>query len=175
MQEKKAANTNSYGNILASCRDLPSGVLRHSLSGGKYCCAMAKWLLPLIACFLAAVMPAIAQTVTVTRQTCADLVEQVPDADVEYKPGVDVNGDAVAPADLPGTPQIIVPQEFSIPITVNLGKRLGIPSTPNNFKAEAQIGVVTYKNGKAYFNGQPLQDPEAEALSKLCQQVMKRN
>lgn len=113
-----------------------------------------------------------AQTITVTREACADLVEHIPGADVTYQPGIDVNGQPVAPADMPGSPRIQVPEEFSIRITVGLGRRLGIPANPNNFQSEADIGVVSYKDGRAYFNGQPLEDPDAAALADACRRIM---
>jgi hypothetical protein len=132
-------------------------------------------LAPIVPILLAVVSPVRAETVTITRETCAQLVQHVPDADVAYKPGgVDSTGAPVAPADLPGSPQITVPQEFSIPITVDLGQRLGFPADPNSFQSKAEIGVITYKDGQVFFNGQPLQDPDAAALSAACQKVMNR-
>jgi len=121
---------------------------------------------------LLATMHAQAQTIALTRESCTDLVEHIPGADVTYQPGIDVNGQPVAPADMPGSPQVQVPDEFSIRITVGLGRRLGIPANPNNFQSEADIGVVSYKDGKAYFNGQPLEDPDAAALAEACRRIM---
>jgi|SRR5208282_2920732 len=121
---------------------------------------------------LLATMHAQAQTIALTRESCIDLVEHIPGADVTYQPGIDVNGQPVAPADMPGSPQVQVPDEFSIRITVGLGRRLGIPANPNNFQSEADIGVVSYKDGKAYFNGQPLEDPDAAALAEACRRIM---
>src|SRR5579875_3340460 len=86
-----------------------------------------------------------------------------------------VNGNPVPPADVQGSPTIVVPQEFSIPITVDLGKRLGIPVDPNDFQSNADIGTLTYKDGQVYFNGQPLQDSDEAALARACQQVMRGN
>lgn len=133
------------------------------------------FLTGLIAGALPAAGPARADTVVVTRQTCDQLVQHVPDADVPYQPGVDVNGRPVAPADLPGNAQIKIPETFEIPITVDLGQRLGIPSDPKRFRAKAQIGTVTYRDGQAYLNGQPLHDPDAAALSRACQKIMQGN
>ena len=113
-----------------------------------------------------------AQQVTITERDCARLVQHVPDADVAYQPGVDVNGRPVVPADLPGSPQIQVPESFSIPITVDLASRLGIPPGGDaDFTAEAAIGRVdVLADGRAFFNGQPLQDEAARQLSLLCQE-----
>lgn len=112
-----------------------------------------------------------AQTVKITESDCSNFVRHVPANDVAYKPGVDAKGRAVVPADLGGAPQIKVPTEFSIPITVDLQKRLGIPADPNSFQTQNfAIGTVTWKDGRGYFNGQPLQNEDAARLSALCQE-----
>lgn len=114
-----------------------------------------------------------AQTVVVTERTCAALAQYVPDPSVDFKPGVDVDGAPVVPADVGGGVKINLPKEFHIPITVDLQKRLGIPVDPNQYQTDQfRIGTVTYKDGRAYFNGQPLQDDAAAQLSALCQQRM---
>jgi len=129
----------------------------------------------LVAILAAGALPAGAQTITITPQTCAQLTVHTPRADVEYRPGEDiVNGKKVVPADMSDTPPIKVPENFDIAITVEIEKRLGIPIVPNLFKPEANIGTVSYVDGRFYFNGQPLQsDAEAE-LSQLCQRVRTR-
>lgn len=43
-------------------------------------------------------------TVKVTRETCNHVVAHQPAADVAYRPGVDVNGNSVAPANLNNGP-----------------------------------------------------------------------
>jgi hypothetical protein len=131
---------------------------------------------PLFAAILAfAALPAAAQTITITPQSCAQLTRHTPRADVEYKPGQDVvNGKKVVPADMSDTPPIKIPENFDIAITVEIQKRLGIPIVADLYKPEANIGTVSYVDGRFYFNGQPLQsDAEAE-LSELCQRVRTR-
>ena len=108
--------------------------------------------------------------VIISRSDCARMVAHKPAAGVTYTPGVDVQGRAVAPADLPGTPQIAIPDEIVIDITVELQKRFGIPSDATMFKPEARVGTVVVKpDGSATFNGQPLTSPEQQALAALCQ------
>jgi hypothetical protein len=122
-------------------------------------------------------LPAAAQTrtVTVTRETCATLTPHVAAADVEHRPGKDVvNGKPVVPADLPGASQPKIAEDFTIAITVEIEKRFGIPVVPDEFKPEANIGTVTIRDGRAYFNDQPLQDDAAAALAELCQRVHAR-
>jgi hypothetical protein len=119
------------------------------------------------------VAPAAAQEkLAVSREACNQLADYVPDPGIAYKPGVDVNGQAVAPADLPGNAQIAIPEEFSILVTADLGQKLGIPANSKNYQSYAYIGTVTYKDGQVYFNDQPLQDPQAAALAQACRQAM---
>lgn len=130
----------------------------------------------------AGAFPAGAQTVTITPQTCAQLTHHTPRADVEYRPGEDVvNGKKVVPADLSGTPPIKVPENFDIAITVEVAHALGIPAFPDPahperdlYKPEANIGTVSYVDGRAYFNGQPIQNDAEAELSQLCQKVRTR-
>lgn len=115
-----------------------------------------------------------AQTVVVTVTDCAGLARHVPASDVSYQPGLGVDGKDVVPADVGGGLRIEIPKEFDIPITVDLQKKLGIPANPSLFQTDHfRVGTVTYRDGRAYFNGQPLQDEEAARLSELCQQQLR--
>ena len=128
----------------------------------------AAFVLAISIIYAAAVVRA--QVVQVTAQTCADLVRYRPAPDVAYKPGVDAEGRPVAPADLGGGVSIALPKTFEIPITVDLQRLLGIPADPALFQTDQfRVGTVTYADGRAYFNGQQLQDEAATELSDLCQ------
>ena len=114
-----------------------------------------------------------AQTVTVSEADCARFTAHAPSNGVAYKPGVDVHGNKVVPADLGGSVTISAPKSFEIPITMDLQKRLGIPVSPSQFQTQNfTVGVVKWENGRATFNGEPLQNEEAAKLSALCQQRM---
>lgn len=108
-------------------------------------------------------------TVQITEADCSRLVTHVASSDVAYQPGVDVNGNAVAPADLNAQPQIRVPDVISIPVTIDLATNLGI-NTP--FLARPTVGEVTVtSDGRVSFNGQPIGDDAQHELAKRCQQV----
>ena len=111
--------------------------------------------------------------VTISKIDCGRLVKHQPAADVAYQPGIDVNGRPVAPADLGDGIQIAVPEVIRIPIEVDLFDRFGIPANPGLYEADAQVGVVIYQGGRAYFNGQPLQDEAMAELAERCQAVMR--
>jgi hypothetical protein len=123
----------------------------------------------------AAAAGASAQTLSITRESCALLTRHTPGPDVEYRPGQDVvNGKKVVPADLNAAPPIVVPESFEIPITVDVIKFLGLTVTPELYRPEAVIGIVSYQDGRFYFNDQPLQDDAEATLAELCQRVRPR-
>jgi hypothetical protein len=129
------------------------------------------WLIGLAAVAASAAAAQDQLVVAITRADCARLVAHRPAADVTYQPGVDVNGQPVVPADLDGGTQIVLPEIIYIPITVDLFDHFGIPADPDNFQADAEVGAVIYRDGRAYFNGQPLQDDAQAELAALCQNV----
>ena len=120
----------------------------------------------------AAPFAAAAQTITITEPTCRTLVAHRPAPDVAYTPGRDVQGRPVAPADLDGGVTLRMPETISIAITVEIAERFGIPTVPHLYKPEAMIGEVTYRDGRFWFNGQPLQSEAEATLSELCQKQL---
>ncbi len=130
----------------------------------------AYWVVPGLAQQRPPLAPEQGGLVVLKRSDCTRLTAHVPSADVTYQPGVDARGRPVVPADLPGTPQIVMPEDVTIAITVDLQQRFGIPATSSFYKPEAGIGSVVVKpDGSATFNGQPLTNQEQSALAFLCQ------
>jgi len=137
----------------------------------RYMCTMRNTPLFVgFSLFLAVSGPVHAQTtVQITESDCSQLVTHVASADVSYRPGVDVNGNAVAPADLNPQPQISVPDVISIPVTIDLATNLGI-ATP--FLARPTVGEVQItRDGRVSFNGQPIGDSAQHELARRCQQI----
>jgi hypothetical protein len=102
----------------------------------------------------------------ISSQVCASLGSSppgVPSAD--YQPGVDVNGNAVAPADLPSSPSNPSIDNFPIEINQRLARRFNLPPNAN---AKAVLGYVTVRGNQAYFNGQPLNADQTSALAEAC-------
>ncbi|MGD9743784.1 MAG: hypothetical protein AB7F08_14070 [Dongiaceae bacterium] len=111
--------------------------------------------------------------VQMSREDCAQVVKHQPAADVAYQPGVDAHGNAVAPADLPGTPTLALPPEIPVLISVDLQDRYNLPANSALYEGNAGIGVAMVDmNGNVTFNGKPLTDPESSALAAACQQAM---
>lgn len=113
-------------------------------------------------------VPADAQTVTITDDDCAKIINYQAPPDVAYQPGVDVNGQPVAPADLNPQPQI-GSQPITIDITADLHK-YGVPASSPLLLPGAHLGQITVEdNGqRVLFNGQPLGEAEDKALAEAC-------
>ena len=106
-------------------------------------------------------------TIRVDPAACRYVARHQPSADVEYKPGVDVHGNAVAPADLPDGYAIELPKSIDIAITADIARRFGI-ATNNLYRGEAQIGTVTLQGSQVLFNGKPMQSAAEADLIALC-------
>ncbi len=126
----------------------------------------------LFALLLLFALPVHAETITISSDVCAHATAHVPDGDVLYQPGVDVDGNWVAPADLPpeegGSTLLEVPQNISIPLSLDLQNALHLPNRYSG--TDALVGTVDYIDGKLTFNGQPIgQDAQAQIIA-ACRQ-----
>jgi hypothetical protein len=106
--------------------------------------------------------------VVVSAKACAEVVTHVPDAGVAYTPGVDVNGNAVAPADLPGDGSPTNADSFPIFLTLDLKKKFKIPDAAKLFKLEAVVGLIAIQGNQVFFNGWPIAQGEANLLAAAC-------
>lgn len=122
------------------------------------------------------------ETVTVSAADCRKLATHRPSDDVTYKPGVDVHGKAVAPADLNGGYASMVPDEITIPISIDLADRLGRararsqgdanPTTVDRpllpYAGQVPLGTVTIKGNDVLWNGEPLAPRDEATLAAAC-------
>jgi hypothetical protein len=124
----------------------------------------------------AAALPAAAESVPVRvgRDACEKVVAHVPDADVAYRPGVDVNGRPVAPADLPGGNSVEAPDGFVITLQLDLRRSGFHVPRPRGLDPEVQLGLITVQGNRVYYNGQPLDDPNQQQLAAACREFLKR-
>ncbi|HKT20926.1 MAG TPA: hypothetical protein VJR47_22935 [Stellaceae bacterium] len=109
--------------------------------------------------------------VVISSSLCAALG---PDATVPgagYEPGVDVNGQKVAPADLPSSAPSLQLGDFPIEIRKDLAGAFGIPPRGGAYGAKAILGYVTVHGNEAYFNGQPLSGDQRAALIEACRKA----
>jgi hypothetical protein len=141
---------------------------------GGICAALLAWT----AAALAAAPPALPPPggasvssdgrVVVSSKACAEVVAHVPDAGVAYTPGVDVNGNAVAPADLPDSGSPITAENFPIFLTLDLKKKFQVPDSAKLFKLQAVVGLIAIQGNQVFFNGQPIAPGEASLLAAAC-------
>lgn len=90
----------------------------------------------------------------VQRIICQQSLVNAGSGDANYQPGVDVNGNAVASADLNPAPQVSQSSYTELPLTVDLANKLGL-SRPA--EANAVVGSLrVYKDGRVLFNGQDI-------------------
>jgi len=124
---------------------------------------------------LAAVAPAAAADpyLTISKADCAYLTTHYPADNVAFEPGRDVRGKAVAPADLDGGNELILPDAVVIPIEVSLFENFGIPADGLSFQGDIYVGevIVDVASGRATFNGQPLENETEAELAALCQRI----
>ena len=106
--------------------------------------------------------------VVVSSKACAEVVAHVPDAGVAYTPGVDVNGNPVALADLPDGASPIAGDNFPIFLTLDLRRKFKVPDAARLFKFEAVVGLIAIQGDRVFFNGQPIAPGEASLLAAAC-------
>lgn len=87
-----------------------------------------------------------------------------PSTDAAYKPGVDVHGKPVVPADINVQMPSLPPSRITFPITVDMARQFNIP-VPEGTKMDTDMGMIdVYTDGKILYNGQ---DMSAQAAA-LC-------
>ncbi len=110
-----------------------------------------------------------AQTVVTETGRCRVVERHQPVADVAYQPGVDVNGNAVVPADL-GGPRVTPPRQIPVRLLVPLTDFVN-PAPPFLDAAEIDAGevMVDRQTGAIFYQGHRLDT----AYSVLCEEVTK--
>ena len=116
--------------------------------------------------------PAPRPQLQVTAADCRRLVQAAPSGDVNYRPGVDVYGRQVAPADLDPAPPLGPPERMTVNIDADL-RRFGVPATSPLFEPFVGVGAISFdSSGNVFFNGRPLGGGEQAAIAELCRQRM---
>lgn len=117
-------------------------------------------------------LPVQAETITISNDACAYATAHAPDSDVLYQPGVDADGNWVAPADLPpaegGGIMLEAPKNISIPLSLDLQNSLHLPNRYSG--TDALVGTVDFVDGQLYFNGTPLSQNARNEIIAACRQ-----
>jgi len=113
--------------------------------------------------------------VYVTRQDCARLVAHHPDPNVEYKPGTDVHGHYVAPADLPGQNAFNLPDKIEFDLKLNPLAYAPQGNAPagafQNTGANLGHVEVDLASGAAKLNGHALDDEQTHIVTEACRKA----
>ena len=86
---------------------------------------------------------------------CRLLPDHKASADVTYKPGVDVRGKSVVPADINAAPMGLAEQTIVVPLTIDLAKRLSHHTQGLNLEATPGFLEIA-PSGRVTYNGQDL-------------------
>jgi len=109
------------------------------------------------------------QVLVVDNATCRQLTRHVPAPDVAYRPGVDVNGRAVAPADLPADSDLNLPRDIPIDLRIPVQSILGAASPRLTELADIRPGrLVVQADGQVLFEGRVVGDDARDRLVALC-------
>ena len=134
-------------------------------------------LLPTVvvaSCLVLLAETAAADRLRVSRADCQQLVQYQPDPGVTYRPGVDVRGKPVAPADLPGSEmQVQLPDQVEFDVSFNPLR--GAARRRFN-RTELHVGRVRYdlKTGEVTFNGVPLTVPQKDEVAYRCRHALRQ-
>lgn len=100
-------------------------------------------------------MPALAQSIhSSVPPECRLLPEHKPDADVTYRPGLDIKGRAVVPADINSHAAPLAERTIVVPLTVDLADRLQGLGSPG-LQIEGSLGYLEiHPDGRVSHDGQ---------------------
>ena len=90
----------------------------------------------------------------------------------EYQPGVDVNGRAVAPADLQPSLKIEPPRVIEFPVTMDVAKRIGF-DTRGALEANVTVANVRIEGNRVSINGQEINPNDSADLVAACRAAKK--
>ena len=111
--------------------------------------------------------------VRISREICGRLtLNHKADADVAYRPGVDVRGNAVAPADLPGSFTYAAPDEIEFDLAFNplTGTALDDDRFANTTTSVGRVRVDIL-TGKVTVNGVPTENEQTAQIEKRCREA----
>jgi hypothetical protein len=106
----------------------------------------------------------------ISEQDCRWLVIHVADDSISYKPGVDVRGKPVMPADLPDNSKLDLQDQLLLNLDIPLRTFLGRRQAGRLASAEVNVGQVSIDTDSrdVYYNGQPVSDAGRRDLIDAC-------
>jgi hypothetical protein len=130
-----------------------------------------------LAALLATVSAATAadNAATISEADCRYLVRHVPGDDVAYKPGVDVHGRKVAPADLEPERRLKVQNDVTVELNIPLEMFLKEKTPKYLGAADVNVGTVLVdrRTGQITYNGQVVSGGESDAVVAHCRRLLR--
>jgi hypothetical protein len=142
---------------------------------------MAHIAISILIASLVVMESAQARTITVRATECQRLVQHASTNNAAYTPGVDVRGKAVAPADLDGGSNMIVPEAIDIQIGVDLADRMGLQDSAVGadakrkvlpYEGKVPLGTITVKGQDVFWNGERIVPQDQVLLAEACKLSM---
>lgn len=116
--------------------------------------------------------------ILITSRDCLLLNRHVPDADVKYKPDVDVRGRNTVPAEVRSARGLNLGQNgYSFYMTHDalkgneIAQRFGVEDSN---EGKIILGQVTVQDGEVLWNGSPLQGADQDSVYLLCDQERRK-
>lgn len=112
------------------------------------------------------------RVILITPSNCLLLTQHVPDADVEYQPGLDARGNKVVPADIGNNSNLGLGENgFSFYMTHDALRENSIADQYGLGDAQEGkiiLGQVTVKDGDVLWNGTSLKEADKNRVYMLC-------
>ncbi len=109
-------------------------------------------------------------TLQISERDCRRaIVAHKPRGDVAYRPGIDVRGKPVVPADLPSGYALVTPTVIEFDLAFNPLGNTGLD--PNDFaNSQVSVGRIRFDilKNELTLNGRPLQNPVLAEIEKQC-------
>ena len=117
----------------------------------------------------------------VSVDSCRILTRHIPTDDVVYKPGVDVRGRPVRPANLSPAPDLGLKDKISFHLILDVAKeaRSNVSSQEQfrdhpGLEGRLSLGRVEIKEGKVTLDGKPLVSQHQIELTEFCKKSRKQ-
>lgn len=109
---------------------------------------------------------------TISHSDCRRVAVHVPSPDIAYKPGVDADGNPVVPADLDPGPNFSVPEPLVIHLGLPLATLTDLGLDARLDAAEVDFGRIVWRDGRLYWNDQPLDSSAGNAVARACRDLL---
>ncbi len=107
----------------------------------------------------------IESALSITKKECQKLMRLHAMSGADYVPGVDAHGRKVKSADLNDRPKMILPEEITFDLGIDLAEKYGLG---DGFYGKANLGKVKVKGRNVYWNGKKLGQNENDAVLDAC-------